>query len=60
MGLYECVVAAQVESEGVREETGDVAACSVSRCCRLAGACCPYSSEALLIELDLQVITIFT
>lgn len=29
MGLYECVVVARVKSgEGIREETGDVAACS--------------------------------
>lgn len=38
MGLYECVVVAQVKSgEGIREETGDVAACLEARCCLPAG-----------------------
>lgn len=61
MGLYECVVVAQVKSgEGIREETGDVAACSVAHCCLPAGVCCPRSSDALLAEPDLQVITVFT
>lgn len=55
------VVVAQVKSgEGIHEETGGVAACSVAHCCLPAGVCYPHSSDALLAEPDLQVISIFT
>lgn len=49
MGLYECVVAAQVKSgEGILEEMGDVAACSTAHWCLPAGVCCPHLFAQML------------
>lgn len=40
---------AQVKSgEGILEEAGDVAACSVAHCCLPAGVCCPHLLAQML------------